>query len=73
MLKGIGEGGRSWVSLQIMKQQCVQLIELYGMYKMLWDSTDPNYTHIDLKKNEWSRIGGEINDSLLSSYRCEKS
>lgn len=65
------------------KKDCLQLIELYGGYRRLWDAQCSEYTNRGLREDAWREIGRVMNmsvqelkkkmESLMGSYRRERS
>lgn len=65
------------------KEDSIRLIQLYGSFKMLWDSKDPDHLNKSKREDCWRKISKEMKlpvpelkkklDSLTGSYRREKS
>lgn len=65
------------------KEDSIRLIQLYGSFKMLWDSKDPDHLNKSKREDCWRTISKEMKlpipelkkklDSLTGSYRREKS
>lgn len=65
------------------KEDSIRLIQLYGSFKMLWDSKDPDHLNKSKREDCWRKISNEMKlpvpelkkklDSLTGSYRREKS
>ncbi|CAK1592717.1 unnamed protein product [Parnassius mnemosyne] len=65
------------------KEDSIRLIQLYGSFKMLWDSKDPDHLNKSKREDCWMKISKEMKlpipelkkklDSLTASYRREKS
>lgn len=65
------------------EEKCIQLINIYQSYELLWKAKHPQHFHKIKKQDSWEKIGEEMDadpeickkkmGSLLSSFRRENA